>query len=60
MITDTTAHALARDLAAMREITHAALDVIAEQQRKLAQVTEERDNLREEIRRYIRTATEAK
>lgn len=50
MTPDPTAHRLARDLAAMRDIVHAALDVIAEQQRKIDLLARTNLAMREELR----------
>ncbi len=57
MIADSAAHVLAHDLAAMRQIVQAALDVIAEQQRKIDLLARTNLAQRDELRRYIHSAT---
>lgn len=57
MISDATAHALAEQLAAFRAIVHAALDVIAEQQRKIDLLARTNLGLREELRERMGVRT---
>ena len=50
MSTDATDYRLAHDLIAMRELVHAALDVIATQQRKIDLLARANLAMREELR----------
>ena len=50
MTADATDYRLARDLIAMRELVHAALDVIATQQRKIDLLARANLAMREELK----------